>query len=128
MADARYIALLPVELSNRNDGQGHHWARTAKAKTCLKVALASFRKAKPFPCRVDVVFTRVLGPRQRLWDPDSVGRGSAKQIVDVLTDLGWWIDDSAKHIRHFDYRQDTTRRGEGPAVHIEVFYLNEEVK
>lgn len=128
MSDARFIATLPVSLINRNDGQGHHWARTAEAKKKLKVALNSFRRTKPFPCRVDVVMTRLLGKGQKLLDPDSLGRGNAKQIVDVLTDLGWWIDDSSKHIRHFDYRQDATRRGEGPAIQLEVFFLDEVTK
>ena len=111
--------ILPVELTNRNDGQGHHWSRTQRDKIALRIALAPFKR-EPFPFRVDVTLTRILGKGQRLFDPDSIGRGNAKQIIDTLTDLGWWLDDNARHIRHFDYRQDDTQRVNGPAVLIEV--------
>jgi hypothetical protein len=74
---------------------------------------------------VDVVITRVLGKGQRLYDPDSIGRGNCKQIVDCLTDLDWWVDDSARHIRHVDYRQDDTQRSKGPTTTIQVFEVCE---
>lgn len=116
--------LLPVEITNRNDGQGHSWHRTAAEKKRIQKALAHLKR-KPFRYRVDVLLTRVLGPRQRLFDPDSIGRGNAKQLVDTLTDLGWWHDDSTKHIRHVDYRQDATRRQNGPATLIQIFEVSE---
>ena len=112
--------VLPVQLTNRNDGQGHHWSRTARDKQRLREQLNHLKRS-PFRFRVDVVLTRIIGKGQRFWDPDSVGRGNAKQIVDTLTNLGWWHDDSSKHIRNFDYRQDDSQRSNGPAVLIEVF-------
>ena len=112
--------ILPVELINRNDGQGHSWHRTASQKLTIQRKLRGFKR-KPFSFRVDVVMTRILKRRQKLLDPDSLGRGNAKQIVDVLTKLGWWHDDSAKHIGAFDYRQDATQRASGPIVKIEVY-------
>ena len=122
MAKCLLSIWLPVELTNRNDGQGHHWARTSAAKKQLRAQL-NHRKRKPFDVRVDVVLTRILGKGQRLWDPDSIGRGNAKQIVDALTDLGWWHDDSAKWIRNFDYRQDDSQRKSGPSVRVDVYEI-----
>lgn len=112
--------LLPVELTNRNDGQGYSWHRTATEKKQLRLQL-NHLKRKPFNFRIDVVLTRILGKGQRFFDPDSIGRGNAKQIVDALTGLGWWVDDSAKHIDKFDYRQNGSQRENGPKVLIEIY-------
>ena len=112
--------VLPVEMNNRNDGQGHSQWRTVKDKKQIGLALNNLKR-KPFEHRVDIVLTRILGKRQQMVDPDSIGRGNAKQIVDTLTELGWWHDDSSKYIRNCDYRQDATQRENGPAVLIEVW-------
>ena len=76
---------------------------------------------EPFKFPVRVVLTRILGPKQRLWDADSVLRGSAKQLIDGLVDAGWFVDDGPKYITEMDGRQDKSNRTEGPAVLIEVF-------
>jgi len=115
---------LPINLTNRNDGQGHSWHRTAAEKKRIGAAL-NHLKREPFGYRVDLVITRILGKGQRLFDPDSIGRGNAKQLIDTLTQLGWWHDDSAKWIRHVDYRQDDTQRGTGPCVLIEIERVDE---
>ena len=116
------IVILPIELTNRNDGQGHSWHRTAAEKKRIGNALAHLRRATPLPCPVRLIVTRVLGKGQRLWDADSIGRGNAKQIIDTLTDLGWWPDDGPRHIVEVDYRQDDSRRAAGPCVCLEVLF------
>jgi hypothetical protein len=124
MAKPILSVVLPVEMINRNDGQGHAYYRTAKEKKELAATLGHNMlglRRTPFAHRVDVMLTRILGKGQRLFDPDSIGRGNAKQIVDTLTDLGWWHDDSSKYIRNCDYRQDDLQRENGPAVLIEIW-------
>jgi len=111
-----------IELTNRNDGQGRSWRMSANDRVKFRKRLQGYRR-EPFEAPVDVVLTRVLGRGQRLWDPDSIGRGNAKQLIDTLTELGWWHDDGPKYIRHVDYRQDDTRRQDGPAVLVEVFAI-----
>jgi hypothetical protein len=76
---------------------------------------------EPFEFPVRVVLTRILGPKQKLWDADSVLRGSSKQIFDGLVDAGWFVDDGPNYITKVDGRQDKTKRSEGPAVLIEIF-------
>ena len=124
MSEPILSVVLPIEMINRNDGQGHAYYRTAKEKKEIAATLGHSMlglKRKPFEHRVDVMLTRILGKRQQMVDPDSIGRGNAKQIIDTLTELGWWHDDSSKYIRNCDYRQDATQRENGPAVLIEVW-------
>lgn len=117
-------AVLPVEIKNKNNGQGHHWGKSASDKKRFQRELKAFTR-EPLTFRVDVVVTRIIGKGQRLYDPDSIGRGNAKQIIDTLTELGWWVDDSAKYLRHVDYRQDDSKRAEGPCTLIEIFKVDE---
>lgn len=113
-------ATLPVQLTNRNDGRGHHWGRTSSERKRLAKALVGYER-EPFEQPVALMLTRVLGKGQRLWDADSVGRGNAKELIDTLVSLGWFHDDSPKWIRPVWYRQDETRRQDGPAVVVSVF-------
>ena len=114
-------AILPVELTNGNDGRGGRWFKSSTRRKALERDLRFLGQSrKPFQCLVDVQITRILGKGQRLWDADSIGRGSAKELIDALVALGWFHDDGPTHIRHCDYRQDATRREIGPAVKVVV--------
>lgn len=112
-------AVLPIELTNGNDGRGSKWFSSAKVRKSLEQQLVE-HKRRPFTSRTTVTLIRILGKGQRLWDADSIGRGNAKELFDSLVSLGWWQDDRPSCIAHVDYRQDDTRRDEGPAVEIIV--------
>jgi hypothetical protein len=114
--------LLPIKLTNGNDGRGSKWFRADKRRKAIVKQLATLKR-EPFGEPVAVVITRVLGKGERLWDADSVGRGNAKELIDSLVELGWWVDDGPKFIRQCDYRQDANNRERGSAVQIEVFSL-----
>ena len=117
-----HSAVINLNLTNSNDGQGHAGYRTAAVKKAISAELV--RKAmhrQPFDFPVRLKITRILGPKQRLFDYDSVLRGSAKQLIDCLTDAGWWHDDGPKFITSVIGDQDATQRKNGPAVLIEVF-------
>ena len=121
-----FTVTLPIELTNRNDGRGHAWYRTAKERERIEWRLRSLgHQREPFPVRVDVVITRVLGKGQRLWDGDSVLRGNAKELLDSLVALGWFEKDDSRWIRNVDGRQDASRRSDGPCVVIEVKPIDE---
>ncbi len=113
------IQTLPIELTNGNDGRGHAFWRTNKRRADIELALQPYRR-QPFACCVDITLTRVLGKGQRLWDADSVLRGNAKELIDSLVAVGWFVDDGPKWIRHVDGRQDATRRKDGPCTVIEI--------
>jgi hypothetical protein len=114
--------VLPMELTNGNNGQGHSWHRSAKDRKdyepCLK-SLGHIRK--PFKTKMNMRITRILGTRQHLWDQSSVLRGSAKQLEDALVSCGWFVDDSPEWIGLVIGDQEVpTKRGK-PQVKIEVF-------
>tara|TARA_R110000782_G_scaffold124751_3_gene216246 strand:- start:909 stop:1373 length:465 start_codon:yes stop_codon:yes gene_type:complete len=114
--------ILPIELTNSNDGQGHSWHRGAKFRKQVerKLAAQGFRR-EPFPWLVRLEITRVLGRRQSKWDSSSVLRGNWKEIEDALVVLGWFEDDSTKFISHSAGYQDDTRRADGPCIEVRVF-------
>ena len=114
---------VPFELNNGNDGRGSKWFSSAKLRTEFEAKLRALGLIfdEPLVCgRADLTITRILGTGQRLWDADSIGRGSAKELIDACKSCGWWVDDGPKYIRHVDYRQDETQREHGPAVLIEI--------
>lgn len=111
---------LPIELVNRNDGQGHSLWRTVADKKRFMEQL-SFHKRTPFRYSTFVAVTRILGKRQQLWDYDSGLRGSWKQLQDAMVDCGWWHDDGPEHITGIIFRQDASQRANGPATRIQVW-------
>lgn len=126
-SDGSLYLELPVELHNGNDGQTKHWGKTVKYKKAYAVALKScYTKPLETPeYRQDIIITRVLKKGQRLWDADSVLRGSAKQLIDALVDYGFMQDDGPKWIRTVVGKQDDNRRDVGPAVTIEFVPVKE---
>jgi hypothetical protein len=112
--------ILPVELSNRNDGQGHSQWRTQKDKKLFGKLLFDYKR-EPFRIPTFVVVTRLLGDRQRFWDYDSGLRGSWKQLQDALVDAGWWHDDGPEYITGIFFRQDNRDRSAGPAVRVQIW-------
>ncbi len=111
--------LLPIELLNRNDGLSFSFKRALAIKAKYLRLLENIRR-EPITNQVDIVVVRILGKGQRLWDADSIGRGSAKQLIDALVDLNWFPDDGPRWIRNCDYRQCGDRRSEGPSVLIRI--------
>lgn len=113
---------IPIELTNRNDGQGHAWYRTSQARDDIEYTLRNLKLTRtPFDCRVIVRLTRILGKRQSLIDHDSGLRGNSKQLIDALVACGWFHDDKPKHIANVLFQQDDSQRQNGPATRIEVF-------
>lgn len=126
-------------ISNRNDGQGKHWSASSKARSRIfakckdadyfrysdrrRVYLpASIKECKiPSRVKVNIIATRILGPKQRLWDADSILRGEFKQLLDSLVQLGIIEDDGPKFVKHCLGLQDSTQRVDGPAFEIEFF-------
>ena len=52
---------------------------------------------------------RLLGKGQRLWDYDSIGRGSAKELLDAVVATGWFVDDGPQWITGCRYDQDADK-------------------
>lgn len=114
-------ALIPFELTNGNDGRGNKWYSTAKTRKNFERLLRMLGMARqPYDKKVSLRVVRVLGPRQKLWDTDSVGRGNSKELIDSLVEIGWFHDDSPRWL-DVSFGQDASRRNEGPAIQLIVF-------
>ena len=147
MLEGRHIGTihLPMKLKNNNQGQGHHWSGSHRERRAASeaVAKAEYRYTMDghttIGCtllewlsgphtsygKLGIIVWRVLGPRERLWDADSVLRGNYKQIQDALIEAGLAEDDSPKYIDWVLGRQDKERRDEGSSVEIELYDLGE---
>lgn len=120
--------LLPIKLTNANEGQSKSWYKSANTRKKYERLLRFLHHRnkcrcippKPFPFSVVVRVTRILGKGERLWDSSSLLRGSYKQLEDTLVSLGWFHDDSPKWITQTIALQDATQRNKGPAVLIEI--------
>lgn len=113
---------IPIALTNGNEGRTKHFGASAARRKKYERQLRQLGFVRePFTCQVDVVVTRILGPRQQLMDSTSLGRGNYKELEDALVACGWFVDDSPEFIRYTLFRQDSTRRDLGPATMIEVF-------
>jgi hypothetical protein len=112
---------LPFELTNGNDGRGSKWFSSAKLRRLFEKNLRLMGLVRePFPHAVTVTVTRILGKGQSLWDSSSIGRGNWKEIEDAMVACGWFTDDSPKYITETIFRQDGTRRKEGPCIQVTI--------
>lgn len=114
--------LLPIELTNGNDGRGNKWFSSAKVRKQIEQTLRALRlEREPFNHPVRVHVTRILGKGQRLWDSSSIGRGNWKEIEDALVAVGWFHDDGPQWITETRFFQDANHRPDGPATLVAVY-------
>lgn len=112
---------LPIELTNGNNGRTSTWYLPAKRRREYESILRYLKLARvPFKNTVSVTVIRILGNKQHFWDSSSFGRGNYKELEDALVAVGWFVDDSVKWIEETRFRQDGSRRSQGPAVEIIV--------
>lgn len=114
--------ILPFELTNGNDGRGSKWFSSAKLRKGFEKTLRTLQLVKdsPYPHPVNITVTRILGPKQSLWDSSSIGRGNWKEIEDALVACGWFVDDGPKYITRTTFEQDATRRSVGPKIEVRI--------
>ena len=114
--------ILPFTLDNGNEGRTKHFGAAATRRKKYERQLRQLGQVRiPLTRQVDVVVTRILGPRQQLMDSTSLGRGNWKEIEDALVACGWFADDGPRQLRCTLFLQDDSRRDIGPAVLIEVY-------
>ena len=128
------------ELKNGNTGRTKHFSQAIKEKkgwaqalkkadvvteTGLAFPLPAFIEevlnGQPVQQKVGIIFKRVLGKRQRMYDSDSILRGNAKELLDAVVDSGLLFDDNVKHVAWSLGMQDDTRKDQGPFCEL-LFY------
>ena len=114
---------LPFELTNGNDGRGSKWFSSAKIRKQFEASLRQLgiTASEPFAFPVNITVTRILGPKQSLWDSSSIGRGNWKEIEDAMVAVGWFVDDGPKYIKRTTFEQDATQRAVGPLVRVDIY-------
>lgn len=118
---------LPIGISNKNDGQGRAWYGTNNDKKRFLNDLVWLSRDDDYDLsplddgQYNVVVTRILGKRQRLYDADSVLRGNFKQLMDALVSIGLLADDGATAINFMVALQDSTNRKNGPAIQLDFY-------
>lgn len=114
---------LPFELTNGNDGRGSKWFSSAKLRKQFEASLRRMEitPSEPFSFPVNVTVTRILGPKQSLWDSSSIGRGNWKEIEDAMVAVGWFVDDGPKYIKRTTFEQDATQRELGPLIRVDIY-------
>jgi hypothetical protein len=101
---------LPIVLTNSNGGQQRSWHSSASDRKKYEAALRSADLVRiPFASPVAVELVRNLGPNMRLWDADSILRGSAKGLLDACVACGWFVDDKPQWVSQVIGSQDTPK-------------------
>ena len=121
--DGTIRLLLPIKLTNNNDGQSRSWFKSHKHRNTISGVLRLLLRGMtitPPDHKQNIVITRILGRGERLWDADSVLRGNAKQLIDALVEAGFFHDDGPAFIVEAIGRQISTNRVVGPAVEVEI--------
>ena len=116
-----FAEVLPIELTNGNDGRGSKWFSSARVRKKIEAQLRQLKLTRePFNSPVEVRVTRIVGANQRLWDSSSIGRGNWKEIEDAMVACGWFHDDSPKYIVETRFFQDDENRDQGPAIFVQI--------
>ena len=121
----RLTLVLPIQLLSKNARDKlHYQAKNRLRKDYQDVIQIKYPRRGELTPRVRqrVTVTRILGPRERRFDQQNVGAGSAIELIDALTRAGFWVDDSEKWLET-RFEQVASKKFRGPAVTVEIIAL-----
>ena len=138
LGNALFTMVIKEKLTNNNAGQGRGWHKSANDRKIFEekvpqsmivtsdetertMSYAPFSESllgTQLSDLVVLVVTRVLGPKERLWDADSVLRGNSKQMLDAIVATGLLKDDNPKYVALVIGNQDKDRREIGPLIEV----------
>ena len=104
---------LTTPLTSLNTLKGRHWSARTRGKTAWTAELTLRRTHALAPHtppnhRQTLTIERLMHPNEREFDFENLAGGSAKSLVDCLTTLGFWHDDSPRWLdRHYYQRRAT---------------------
>lgn len=119
---------LDANVRSLNEFTGRHGRVRSRERAKLAAMIAArldHAIFKPPDYRQLLTLTRVLGKGQREFDVDNLAGGTLKHLVDALTRIGMWHDDSPRWLAR-RYFQDASRRFEGPGIHVRIEAKREE--
>jgi len=121
MAEALTL-VLPIQLRSKNDRDKMHYRqRSALKKSYQDIVTLKHQRRTPTPTvKQRAVVTRIKGPRERDWDEQNIGAGTAIELIDALTAAGYWRDDNPAWLET-RFAQASSKTIKGPAVLVEIF-------
>jgi hypothetical protein len=115
--------LLPIQLLSKNVRDRLHWRKQRKLKAdYLDIIRAKYPQPVTPQVKQRATVTRIKGPRERDFDEQNIGAGSAIELIDALTAAGYWVDDSPAWLET-RFAQCSHKTVKGPAVIIEIEIL-----
>ena len=113
--------VLPIQLLSKNARDKLHYRARHKLRREYQavIELTYPRRGEPPRVKQRVTVTRVLGPRERPFDEQNVGAGSAVELIDALTAAGFWVDDAPRWLETA-FKQGDNPAVKGPAVVVEI--------
>lgn len=115
--------ILPIQLLSKNVRDRLHWRKQRQLKTdYLNIVRAKYHLRATPQAKQRATVTRVRGPRERDFDEQNIGAGSAIELIDALTAAGYWVDDSPTWLET-NFRQTAGGKVKGPAVVVEIEVL-----
>ena len=113
--------VLPIQLLSKNARDKLHYRARHKLRKDYQavIELTYPRRAGPPQVKQRVTVTRVLGPRERPFDGQNVGAGSAVELIDALSAAGFWVDDAPRWLETA-FKQGDSPAVKGPAVVVEI--------
>ena len=121
----RLTLVLPIQLLSKNARDKLHYQAKNKLRKDYQdiIQIKYPRRGEPTPrVRQRATVTRILGPRERRFDQQNVGAGSAIELIDALTRAGFWVDDSETWLET-RFEQAANEKVRGPAVTVEIIAL-----
>ena len=112
---------LPIQLLSKNARDKLHYRARHKLRRDYGaiIELIYPRRADPPKVKQRATVTRVLGPRERPFDEQNVGAGSAVELIDALSAAGFWVDDAPRWLETV-FTQGDRPGVTGPAVVVEI--------
>jgi len=117
--------ILPIQLLSKNARDKlHYQARNKLRQQYQDIIQTKYpRRGEPPRVRQRATVTRILGPRERRFDQQNIGAGTAIELIDALTAAGYWVDDSEAWLET-RFEQGSSKKLKGPAVAVEIEVLS----
>jgi hypothetical protein len=116
---------LCTPLVSLNELRGRHWGQRARLKTAIVSELTVRRLARLAPKHppndLQIVHVeRLLNGQAKLMDEQNLAGGTAKELIDSLTTLGFWRDDSPRFVDIRYHQRQTTAQEKADGIHTVV--------
>ncbi len=113
--------ILPIQLLSKNARDKLHYRARHKLRQDYQDIIRTKypRRGEPPRVKQRAIVTRILGSREREFDQQNIGAGSAVELIDALTAAGYWVDDAPRWLET-EFRQDSSPTIKGPAVMVEI--------